>query len=157
MIRRPPRSTLFPYTTLFRSEPARGVSRGLQLRAPDEPGDVTPRQAGGARRPQDEPVERAQPRGPDRDAVDRVGEPGVARGAVRVGAGRDDERPRGGAQRDLAHHARDATAVRREIESEEQGRIQDGEGGRGTGEGAAPYPTTSDSMARMSRTTRSQL
>src|SRR2546426_4718099 len=25
MIRRPPRSTLFPYTTLFRSEPARSV------------------------------------------------------------------------------------------------------------------------------------
>src|SRR3712207_7195078 len=28
MIRRPPRSTLFPYTTLFRSVPARGV-RGV--------------------------------------------------------------------------------------------------------------------------------
>src|SRR2546421_5872237 len=27
MIRRPPRSTLFPYTTLFRSEPARGNTR----------------------------------------------------------------------------------------------------------------------------------
>src|SRR5258707_7079055 len=26
MIRRPPRSTLFPYTTLFRSSPARGMS-----------------------------------------------------------------------------------------------------------------------------------
>src|SRR5258708_15266342 len=26
MIRRPPRSTLFPYTTLFRSRPARGAS-----------------------------------------------------------------------------------------------------------------------------------
>src|SRR3712207_7468119 len=29
MIRRPPRSTLFPYTTLFRSRPARG-HRGLR-------------------------------------------------------------------------------------------------------------------------------
>src|SRR2546430_11560246 len=28
MIRRPPRSTLFPYTTLFRSEPASGVASG---------------------------------------------------------------------------------------------------------------------------------
>src|SRR5256885_8987708 len=28
MIRRPPRSTLFPYTTLFRSGPYRGVQRG---------------------------------------------------------------------------------------------------------------------------------
>src|SRR5690349_21935937 len=27
MIRRPPRSTLFPYTTLFRSRPARGPRR----------------------------------------------------------------------------------------------------------------------------------
>src|SRR3712207_8923964 len=27
MIRRPPRSTLFPYTTLFRSEDVRGVAR----------------------------------------------------------------------------------------------------------------------------------
>src|SRR5258708_39227308 len=31
MIRRPPRSTLFPYTTLFRSLPARG-QRGEQAR-----------------------------------------------------------------------------------------------------------------------------
>src|SRR2546427_3558751 len=28
MIRRPPRSTLFPYTTLFRSRPARRAGRG---------------------------------------------------------------------------------------------------------------------------------
>src|SRR2546422_3454518 len=28
MIRRPPRSTLFPYTTLFRSQPLRGVLEG---------------------------------------------------------------------------------------------------------------------------------
>src|SRR3712207_7062447 len=27
MIRRPPRSTLFPYTTLFRSDPPRGTER----------------------------------------------------------------------------------------------------------------------------------
>src|SRR2546423_4372033 len=31
MIRRPPRSTLFPYTTLFRSRPGRGAMRGLAL------------------------------------------------------------------------------------------------------------------------------
>src|SRR3712207_8280631 len=35
MIRRPPRSTLFPYTTLFRSRAARArVHRRLQLREP---------------------------------------------------------------------------------------------------------------------------
>src|SRR3989440_1645512 len=28
MIRRPPRSTLFPYTTLFRSQPARALRNG---------------------------------------------------------------------------------------------------------------------------------
>src|SRR2546426_8517763 len=33
MIRRPPRSTLFPYTTLFRSELAEVLQRGI-----DEPG-----------------------------------------------------------------------------------------------------------------------
>src|SRR5258707_5423787 len=32
MIRRPPRSTLFPYTTLFRSDPPRGVGGGRRLR-----------------------------------------------------------------------------------------------------------------------------
>src|SRR5258705_3295470 len=30
MIRRPPRSTLFPYTTLFRSDEARGAAEGEQ-------------------------------------------------------------------------------------------------------------------------------
>src|SRR2546422_4277271 len=34
MIRRPPRSTLFPYTTLFRSPPA-GVRRRAPERGPD--------------------------------------------------------------------------------------------------------------------------
>src|SRR3712207_8869513 len=31
MIRRPPRSTLFPYTTLFRSRPLQGREAGLPL------------------------------------------------------------------------------------------------------------------------------
>src|SRR5256885_3255260 len=33
MIRRPPRSTLFPYTTLFRSQPAEDISDGEPLSA----------------------------------------------------------------------------------------------------------------------------
>src|SRR3712207_7163157 len=37
MIRRPPRSTLFPYTTLFRSSPGRAVGRG-HVRACDDAG-----------------------------------------------------------------------------------------------------------------------
>src|SRR6266487_6989828 len=36
MIRRPPRSTLFPYTTLFRSSRARPGVRGPQRHPPDE-------------------------------------------------------------------------------------------------------------------------
>src|SRR3712207_9197372 len=36
MIRRPPRSTLFPYTTLFRSRPGRGARPELE---PDSVGD----------------------------------------------------------------------------------------------------------------------
>src|SRR3712207_7642767 len=35
MIRRPPRSTLFPYTTLFRSLLVEGGSRGLHARGQD--------------------------------------------------------------------------------------------------------------------------
>src|SRR3712207_7318765 len=31
MIRRPPRSTLFPYTTLFRSDTSNALSQGLKL------------------------------------------------------------------------------------------------------------------------------
>src|SRR2546422_5107665 len=34
MIRRPPRSTLFPYTTLFRSHRRRAVEAGLEQRIP---------------------------------------------------------------------------------------------------------------------------
>src|SRR5690348_18216071 len=40
MIRRPPRSTLFPYTTLFRSRPRRGAledARDERARRPSEP------------------------------------------------------------------------------------------------------------------------
>src|SRR3712207_8787614 len=37
MIRRPPRSTLFPYTTLFRSEQKRQQHRCLDGRLPEDP------------------------------------------------------------------------------------------------------------------------
>src|SRR5258707_3973571 len=36
MIRRPPRSTLFPYTTLFRSHPAGDLQRHPQAHRPDD-------------------------------------------------------------------------------------------------------------------------
>src|SRR3712207_7622585 len=37
MIRRPPRSTLFPYTTLFRSPDGRHAARGVHARPPRPP------------------------------------------------------------------------------------------------------------------------
>src|SRR3712207_8311055 len=40
MIRRPPRSTLFPYTTLFRSELARTPRDGESKPASERPADV---------------------------------------------------------------------------------------------------------------------
>src|SRR3712207_8495085 len=40
MIRRPPRSTLFPYTTLFRSEHGAGGAAGAGRQAPDRRGEV---------------------------------------------------------------------------------------------------------------------
>src|SRR2546430_17539938 len=47
MIRRPPRSTLFPYTTLFRSLAGGGVDHlpGIERRARPEPGDLLASQA----------------------------------------------------------------------------------------------------------------
>src|SRR3712207_1160744 len=65
MIRRPPRSTLFPYTTLFRSPPHPAPHPGDG----DEP-----------RRGKD----RARPRGARRQVV--RGEPALARGAWKAGA-----------------------------------------------------------------------
>src|SRR3989441_12162297 len=43
MIRRPPRSTLFPYTTLFRSDSNDGADGQERDRRPDEPADETHR------------------------------------------------------------------------------------------------------------------
>src|SRR3712207_8820564 len=54
MIRRPPRSTLFPYTTLFRSEAGRRGVRGEVSAAPDvhvlEPGSPSRSTSAGAPR-----------------------------------------------------------------------------------------------------------
>src|SRR3712207_7309859 len=49
MIRRPPRSTLFPYTTLFRSQPGRGAqrtARGLPRPRRDQEGRPPLQRAG---------------------------------------------------------------------------------------------------------------
>src|SRR3712207_7313351 len=50
MIRRPPRSTLFPYTTLFRSHARRDQLHGQARPRPDLPGaDAGPLRGDGAR------------------------------------------------------------------------------------------------------------
>src|SRR3712207_8767194 len=50
MIRRPPRSTLFPYTTLFRSDPPPDLYGPYPLRLRDPGGEVwVPLRGGGAR------------------------------------------------------------------------------------------------------------
>src|SRR2546430_10260109 len=48
MIRRPPRSTLFPYTTLFRSIAGEGVSLPIRVRFDDLPAPHRPRSEGAA-------------------------------------------------------------------------------------------------------------
>src|SRR3712207_7478272 len=50
MIRRPPRSTLFPYTTLFRSEPAQLLRAAVRGLAGGGGRRVHPRQPAAARR-----------------------------------------------------------------------------------------------------------
>src|SRR5258708_17774788 len=76
MIRRPPRSTLFPYTTLFRSRlearvrkgarealRAEGRRRGVLVAARDERGRLDPRQEGEDRRaPEDHGLDRKSTR-----------------------------------------------------------------------------------------------
>src|SRR3712207_7745875 len=66
MIRRPPRSTLFPYTTLFRSS----VGRGVEGRA-------------GRRARVGQPRRGAQPAGPGRGGVGRLDARRLARPAAR--------------------------------------------------------------------------
>src|SRR3712207_8364190 len=57
MIRRPPRSTLFPYTTLFRSRVDRGErQRGRELRPSPSAGDRTGDRARRPRTPPDDAV-----------------------------------------------------------------------------------------------------
>src|SRR2546422_3266435 len=60
MIRRPPRSTLFPYTTLFRSAPARDARRGARARHRDRDRQHPPR-----RRSPLEPARGLDPGGDD--------------------------------------------------------------------------------------------
>src|SRR2546429_3865596 len=86
MIRRPPRSTLFPYTTLFRSCEVPGWLPG--------PGGSAARDRGDARRS-----------GPEAEHAGARAHPGVvhahARAVAERQAGKDLERPRHGFHREL--------------------------------------------------------
>src|SRR2546426_12788319 len=91
MIRRPPRSTLFPYTTLFRSDPpehARLRRRGIHV------------QQGSARLPR---------RGTEAAAAARLGRPGVRPAVDRALAHREAGEAEGAA---VAAAARRATLQR---------------------------------------------
>src|SRR3712207_8210362 len=69
MIRRPPRSTLFPYTTLFRSDPEqarRGAHWGRDGTAAGHLAGVAVRRAGRRRRRSPPVLRRAAPRRPRR-------------------------------------------------------------------------------------------
>src|SRR3712207_9221550 len=60
MIRRPPRSTLFPYTTLFRSFPA--ISRELVVARPGKRGAEQDKKTDKDERLEQKPHHRRQPR-----------------------------------------------------------------------------------------------
>src|SRR3712207_8392889 len=67
MIRRPPRSTLFPYTTLFRSHQRTGRRAGVRWRSFVRPNTVVDRRSKAGRGALRVTAERAQTRAGDRD------------------------------------------------------------------------------------------
>src|SRR2546422_6285699 len=73
MIRRPPRSTLFPYTTLFRSHPrAAGGAEGVRVLSPAAPVGLEPRARADEPRLHARALPRARRRDPPRGARDSV-------------------------------------------------------------------------------------
>src|SRR3712207_9586877 len=79
MIRRPPRSTLFPYTTLFRS-PRDRVGPDARGHLEHEPGERPERE-------QRRDLRRRQPRVREQQRVDRIEQDEIAEERVRVQAG----------------------------------------------------------------------
>jgi len=101
---------------LPRREPARRIPGRLQLGTPREAGAPAFRQRSGAPGPPREALHGAQARGPNADAIDQLRKARVARGAPCVRAGRNDEPIARISERQLAHHAGNAAAVRRKVE-----------------------------------------
>ena len=102
--------------TAPRREPARGVPRGLQFRAPGKARPPGRGERARAPRPQRESLHRSQPRGAHANAIDQLRKARVTRGAPFVRARGDDERALRIPECHFAHHAGDAAAVRRKIE-----------------------------------------
>ncbi len=96
------------------------VRGGLDVAAPDELGAVGARQHGGPARPEQDPLDGAEPPGRDREAVHRVGEGCVHVGGVRMQAGGDHQRPGRVPPGQLRHPPRDAAADRGEVVREEE-------------------------------------
>src|SRR5205823_12340278 len=94
MLRRPPCSTLFPYTTLFRSHPSGMADRGDHLallrRLTDETdhGRVPPHHVGGVTSRDDD---RAELDRPHLVRLDVDGDRAAALGGVRLGAAGPDD------------------------------------------------------------------
>src|SRR3989449_11485152 len=115
MIRRPPRSTLFPYTTLFRSG-------RLVLRDPHGPVAV-PRPRGGDAVPRPRPLERARLDGERAlPGLPHLQRDGLLQGAAVLRAAA----LRGGGRRDAPHPARLLRAL--EAEARNRGRLPGGGG-----------------------------
>src|SRR5437764_11081227 len=104
MLRRPPRSTLFPYTTLFRSR----VPRRLHVAAVHEPDAMLARQAGRAPRPEQDGRQRLGAAHADGETVHDGRETAVHFGCVGIGRGGDDQLAPWEPLRQLAVQAGDA-------------------------------------------------
>src|SRR5256885_16496322 len=111
MIRRPPRSTLFPYTTLFRSLSRREPRREVRPRARLRP---AVRQLRPAERLREEVVAtvEARPEGRDVDEIDAD-----PHGALMPGVRNHETQSHGERSRASAVGARTASALRRDRKS----------------------------------------
>src|SRR5256886_17693725 len=81
MIRRPPRSTLFPYTTLFRSQPARPLLQPRVARHRHEVLDLLP-------------LEEREQRGTRKAAIESHAEPRLRKGRPQLAQQAAQESPR---------------------------------------------------------------
>src|SRR2546430_17393110 len=92
MIRRPPRSTLFPYTTLFRSQPARPLLQPRVARHRHEVLDLLP-------------LEEREQRGTRKAAIESHAEPRLRKGRPQLAQQAAQESPRPAMGRGIARRS----------------------------------------------------